>query len=58
MFYSADALKHVGLLMIYKVLLINISCAFVGMHNKKCEFVQKFLKPFVIVVVQHYISCF
>jgi hypothetical protein len=44
--------------MIYKILLINISCAFVGLDNKKFEFVQIFLKPFVLVVVQHYISCF
>lgn len=53
---NADASKHVGLLMIYKILLINISCAFVSLDNKK--FVQIFLKLFVIVVVQHYISCF
>ena len=55
---EADASKHVRILTIYKILLININCAFVGLDNKKFEFVQTFLKPFVIVVVQHYISCF
>jgi len=31
---NAGALKHVGLLMIYKILLINIYCVFVGLDNK------------------------
>jgi hypothetical protein len=31
---DAGALKHVGLLMIYKILLINICCEFVGLDNK------------------------
>jgi hypothetical protein len=51
-------LKHVGILTIYKMLLINTSCAFVGLDNKNFEFLQIFLKLFVIVVVQHYVSCF
>jgi len=55
---DADASKHVGILTIYKILLINKSCAFVGLDDKKFEFVQIFLKPFVILVVQHYISFF
>ena len=53
---DADASKHVGKLTICKILLINVSCAFVGLDNKK--FVEIVLKTFVIVVVQHYISCF
>jgi len=31
---DAYALKHLGVLTIYKILLINICCAFVGLDNK------------------------
>jgi hypothetical protein len=31
---DAGALKHVGLLTIYKILFINICCAFVALVNK------------------------
>ena len=41
---DAGALKHAGLLTIYKILLINICCAFVGLDNKS---ILKF--PFVIM---------
>jgi len=32
--YDVDALKHVGILAIYKIILICICCAFVGLDNK------------------------
>jgi hypothetical protein len=31
---NAYALKHLGVLIKYKILLINICCAFVGLDNK------------------------
>jgi hypothetical protein len=31
---DADTLKHVGVLTIYKILLINICCTFVGLDKK------------------------
>jgi hypothetical protein len=31
---DAYALKHLGVLTVYKILLINICCAFVGLDNK------------------------
>ena len=34
---GADALKHVGVLMIYKILLIYVRCAFVGLESKLCR---------------------
>ena len=40
---DADALKHVGMLTIYKMLLINIS-AFVGLDNKLYKMYCTYIK--------------
>ena len=39
-----EALKHVGVFKIYKILLINICCAFVDLDNKEYKMHSTYMK--------------
>ena len=47
---GADALKHVGVLTTYKILLIYICCTFVGLGNKLCKMHSTYIKIVLFTV--------
>jgi len=47
---DADTSKHVGVLMIYKMLLIYTYCAFVGLDNKLSSMFKEFTDGMVIPI--------
>jgi len=53
---DADALQHVGVLMLHKVLLIYICCSFVGLDNKLYKMQGTYIKTALGQVLYLYSS--